>query len=283
MTGMTFHHVSLITGSRELAETCERFYKENFGMLLAYSVVSETNDFIFLADNVNPAGMPFEIIGKTAEEREEAFLKKHGPGLDHLCFTVDDVRKAYKDLAVAGVPFHISPYEFRGSFIAWCKDPAGVEIELLQIIADIPEPEVESQIPKAQYNHVSIAVEGRQLAQKTEDFYREHFGMKEILRGGPSEDMDWVYLADANGANPLWLEIVRAIYENEKTFIAKHGSGLEHHCFVVEDAKSYYKWLKDKGVTIQSELIEFAGAKMFYLRDPAEVLIQVLQMPEDLP
>lgn len=58
---------------------------------------------------------------------------------------------------------------------------------------------------------------------------------------------------------------------------------MEHHCFVVEDAKSYYKWLKDKGVTIQSELIEFAGAKMFYLRDPAEVLIQVLQMPEDLP
>lgn len=283
MAKATFHHVCLLTGTRDLADSCEQFYRSNFGMGLAYSGISETNDYIFLADNVN-TGMPsFEIIGKTAEEREDAYLEKHGPGLDHICFVVDDIQHYYTKLTSDGVVFHTPPYEFQGSWIAWCKDPAGVEVELLEINVEIPEAVVDGKVPKAQYNHVSILAGSRDLAQATEDFYRNHFGMTELLRGGPSEDMDWVYLQDASGKNPLWLEIIgSAIYDNEKAFIAKHGPGMEHHCFVVDDAEEFYTWLKEQGVKAETEIIEFVGAKMFYVLDPVGVLIQVLQMPEGL-
>ncbi len=280
MTKKTFHHTCILAGSRELATTCENFYRDNFGMGLTFSGVTESSDFLFYADNVNPALSPFEIIGKTIEEREDTFLAKYGPGLDHICFMVDDLRKVYEDLSADGVQFHVPPYEFQGSVIAWCKDPSGVEVELMQTNVYIPVVEVESQAPKAQYNHVSILAGTRELAQMTEDFYAKHFGMKEVLRGGPSKEMDWVYLEDASGKNPLWIEIVgSALYDSERAFIEKNGPGMEHHCFVVEDAGHYCQWLKDKGVTLESDLIDFSGARMFYLRDPANVLIQVLQMP----
>jgi len=282
MTEATFHHASLLAGSRDLADACVRFYRENFGMSVAYSGVSETNDFVLLSDNVNPALTPFEIIGRTAEDREDAFLESHGPGLDHLCFAVTDLRGAYRNLAAAGVPFHVPPYEFQGSWIAWCKDPAGTEIELLQIDVDIPAPAVETMAPRAQYNHVAIATASREEAQATEDFYCQHMGMTELLRGGPSEDMDWVYLQDASGGNPLWLEIIRAIFEEERAFVAEHGSGLEHHCFVVDDAVAFHAWLRGRGVALESNVFDFVGAKMFFVRDPAGTRIQVLQMPEGL-
>jgi catechol 2,3-dioxygenase-like lactoylglutathione lyase family enzyme len=283
MAKITFHHVCMLTGSREMADSCLWFYRINFGMALAYSGVSETNDFIFLADNVN-LGMPsFEIIGKTAEGREVVYLEEHGAGLDHICFVVDDIQYFYKKLVSDGVEFHVLPYEFQGSWIAWCKDPAGVDVELLEINVDFPETESNSKAPNAQYNHVSILTGTRELAQVTENFYRKHFGMTELLRGGPSEEMDWVYLQDGCGESPLWLEIIgAAIYDNEKAFIKNHGPGLEHHCFVVDDAEGFFTWLKEQSVKVETDIIEFVGAKMFYVLDPIGVLIQVLQMPKGL-
>jgi catechol 2,3-dioxygenase-like lactoylglutathione lyase family enzyme len=147
---------------------------------------------------------------------------------------------------------------------------------------DIPTPTVETEVPSAQYNHVSIVTSSREQAQATEDFYREKLGMTELLRGGPSEEMDWVYLQDTSGTNPLWLEIITAIFDEELSFIDKHGPGLEHHCFVVDDAVKFYARLRGRDVVLDSDVIDFVGAKMFYLRDPAGTRIQVLQMPEGL-
>jgi catechol 2,3-dioxygenase-like lactoylglutathione lyase family enzyme len=282
MGKVIFHHVCMLAGERALADKCEYFYRKNFGMRMAYDAVTDDTDFVFLADNVNDVENYFEIIGETAEPREVEFLEKNGTGLDHLCFLVDDLQAMYDDLVVKGVEFHIPPYEAYGSLIAWCKDPSGVEIELLQTDIDMVAGESKDNAPEAQYNHVCILAGSRELAQQVEDFYKKHFGMEEILRGGPSEEMDWVYLKDGAGS-PLWLEIVgAAIFENEKEFIEKNGPGLEHHCYVVADADKCYQWLIGNDVKTETEVMDFCGARMFFLRDPIGVRIQVLQMPEDV-
>ena len=279
MSNTTFHHVCMLTGKRDVAAVCERFYRDNFGMGMAYDAVTESTDYVFLADNVNPRLSPFEIIGDIVEERETEFLEKHGPGLDHICFQVDDLQAVYESLVAAGVEFHIPPYDAYGSLIAWCKDPAGVEVELLQTDIDMGEAKIEGAGSKAHYNHVCILAGNRELAQRVEDFYKQHFGMKEILRGGPSKEMDWVYLQDASDT-PLLLEIVgAAIFDNEKEFIEKHGPGMEHHCYVVDDADEFYRRLKRNGLEPETEVMDFSGARMFFLRDPVGIRIQVLQMP----
>ena len=56
---------------------------------------------------------------------------------------------------------------------------------------------------------------------------------------------------------------------------------MDHICFVVESADEYFEWLKGRDVELESDLIDYIGARMFYLRDPVGVLVQVIQMPED--
>ncbi len=69
---------------------------------------------------------------------------------------------------------------------------------------------------------------------------------------------------------------------NERTFLEKNGPGLQHHCFVVEDTDNDSMFLKDKGVALASDVVEIGSTKMFNLRDPAGISVQVLQRPEEI-
>ena len=53
---MKFHHTCNLTGNRELAAACERFYVNNFGMGVAFADVTETADYSFYADKVRREG-----------------------------------------------------------------------------------------------------------------------------------------------------------------------------------------------------------------------------------
>ena len=277
---MIFHHTCILTGSRKLAAECERFYIENFGMGIAFASVTENSDYSFYADNLNPAICPFEIIGKSFDEREAKFLRKYGPGLDHICFMVEDLQAVFEKMSVGGVKFHVPPYQYESFMIAWCRDPAGVEVELLQAEVEFPQARYESRAPKAHYNHIAIVAGSRELALATEDFYRKHIGLKQVVYGEPSETVDGIYLADASDGSRPWIEIIgNPRYDNEHAFLENKDPGLEHHCFVVEDADSYFRFSENKGLALASEVFEIGSAKMFYMRDPAGVSVQVLQMP----
>jgi catechol 2,3-dioxygenase-like lactoylglutathione lyase family enzyme len=280
---MIFHQTCILTGSTKLAAECERFYIDNFGMGIAYASVTENSDYSFYADNLNLAICPFEIIGKSFDEREAKFLRKYGPGLDHICFMVEDLQAVFEKMSVGGVKFHVPPYQYESFMIAWCRDPCGVEVELLQADAEFPQARYESTKPKAHYNHIAIVAGSRELARATEVFYRKHIGLKEVLSDHPSEAMDRTYLKDVSGGPHPWIEIIgTARYNNEHAFLENKGPGLEHHCFVVEDTDNYFRFLKDKGVALASEVVEIGSAKMFYLDDPAGVSVQVLQMPKGI-
>lgn len=278
-----FHHVSILSGSNRTMHDCEVYYAHHFGMRVVKPAGKSPEEaYSFLTDNAGSGGMPLEIIGEQWEQREREFIQRHGPGIDHLAFVVEDTDLAVRDLEAAGIHFHIPAYDFLGTRIAWCKDPSGVDVEIMQareMDLDLNE-NLRVAVQAAQFNHVGILTGSRILAGNTEEFYRKHFGMKVIHRGDPSEPaLDWVYLEDSSEANPFWLEVVGpALWEDEKRFLEQHGPGLDHVCFAVGDVEAHYHWLAASRVQLESEIIDYDGARMFYLRDPAGTSIQVLQM-----
>lgn len=277
---MRFHHTCILTGSRELASSCEQFYLENFGMGIAFSDVTETSDYSFYADSVNPAICPLEIIGTSFDEREKNFLRQHGPGLDHICFMVEDLQAVFKTMSGNGVKFHVPPYQYENYLIAWCSDPTGVQVELLQADIKFPQIKYESITPGALYHHIAILSGSYELVQATENFYRAHIGLQKVTNSELCRITDGIFLKDSSTEPCTWIEFIGpAHYDNEYAFLEKNGPGMEHHCFVVEDVDHYYRFLINKGVTLSSDLIEISGAGMFCLHDPAGVCVWVLQAP----
>lgn len=58
-------------------------------------------------------------------------------GVRHICFEVPDVQAAYDRMTIAGVRFTRPPYtvpgtEANGTVLAFCLDPDGTRVELLQ-------------------------------------------------------------------------------------------------------------------------------------------------------
>jgi len=282
MTRYKFHHMSLLAGERQLAETCERFYIDHFGLKTTFPAgdTAETS-FSFLADRIPAAMPPLEIIGDTYDARETVFLEKHGTGADHICFEVDDLDRTCTDSSKAGVPFHIPAYDFLGSKIAWCKDPAGTEVEFIERTEAIlgKAATQEPYTAPARLDHVSILTGSRELAAATERFYRDHLEMTVARRGDPANrETDWMNLEDASGTNPFHLEVIgEVISETERRFLERHGPGMDHLCFDVEDVEAYCDRLQKKGVGIAIPLTDYYGIRFFYVRDPIGVLVQVRQ------
>jgi lactoylglutathione lyase len=61
-------------------------------------------------------------------------------GFNHLCFQVDDLQKAAKQIEEAGYKLTSAPKEGSDkNWQAWVTDPDGVRIELMQIDPDSPQ------------------------------------------------------------------------------------------------------------------------------------------------
>jgi len=283
MSKFEFDHVSLLTGTSELARECERFYCEMLGLKIAVPAgKNPEEDFSLLSDGTSGDRASFEIIGQIYEERERKFFDLHGPGLDHLFFETEVVDRSYESLSAAGVQFQVLPYTFLGTRIACCKDPIGTDIKITQHAPSTKTEAIEAKSKgvNARLNHVGILIDDAEKAQETELFYREHFGMREIMRGDPNQEgMNWVYLEDFTGANPFWLEVVGDVFfEQERAFLDNHGFGMDHLSFTVEDANTSFEVLRDRGVKIEIEPLDYDVVRMFYVRDPAGAMIQLIQM-----
>jgi catechol 2,3-dioxygenase-like lactoylglutathione lyase family enzyme len=286
MARYKFHHMSLLAGERDLAERCERFYLDHFGLkIMAPAGDTDESSFSFLTDHLPGEMPPLEIVGDVYDARETDFLKKHGTGIDHICFEVEDLDRVGADLSRAGVPFHIPIYDFLGMRIAWCKDPAGTEVELIEgVDSYLPQAQPdEPYVSPARLDHVSILTGSRELAAATERFYRERLEMTVARRGDPgNRETDWVNLEDASGTNPFRLEVIgETISDTERRFLKRHGPGMDHFCFDVQDVSASCKRLQEKGVGIEIPLTDYYGIHFFYLRDPLGVLVQVRQAMGD--
>jgi catechol 2,3-dioxygenase-like lactoylglutathione lyase family enzyme len=87
-----FHHVSILSGSKGMLHDCEAYYARNFGMhVVKPAGESPEEEYSFLADNAGSGGAPLEIIGEPWEKREHEFHQRHGSGVDHVAFIVEDM------------------------------------------------------------------------------------------------------------------------------------------------------------------------------------------------
>lgn len=126
------HHISILC--RDIPEL-ENFYIDKLGMRTTHE--NRKEGYIFLADpelvtDELRAAPLLELMGPPGvEEREQAFLDRYGPGIDHLCYVVDDVDTAFNELKSKGVVFDLEPMDYAGNRIAFFKDPNGVDIELM--------------------------------------------------------------------------------------------------------------------------------------------------------
>jgi glyoxylase I family protein len=64
--------------------------------------------------------------------------RAHDFGVRHICFESDDVRAAYERMTAAGVRFTRPPYTLDdGTVLAFCSDPDGTRVEMLQPGSDL--------------------------------------------------------------------------------------------------------------------------------------------------
>jgi catechol 2,3-dioxygenase-like lactoylglutathione lyase family enzyme len=129
------NHVSMLCNA--LGEL-ERFYIDALGMQTVFDWHDE--GFVLVADPAfvtdrSRSAVTLEIMGSEAEwEREQTFLRDHGPGIDHLCFVVADVDAAYQTLRSRDVPFNYPPEDMDTNRVAFFKDPNQVDVELMMAI-----------------------------------------------------------------------------------------------------------------------------------------------------
>ena len=85
-----------------------------------------------------------ELLHFKSHPVEASAKKVFTPGLSHIAFTVPDVDLSYRRLSDAGILFNAPPQcsPDRRAKVAYCKDPDGTYIELVQVF-DVPAPLVE--------------------------------------------------------------------------------------------------------------------------------------------
>jgi catechol 2,3-dioxygenase-like lactoylglutathione lyase family enzyme len=71
------------------------------------------------------------------EDAKEITARAHDFGIRHICFEIADVRATYERLTAAGVRFTRPPHvithgDAAGTVLAFCFDPDGNRVELLQ-------------------------------------------------------------------------------------------------------------------------------------------------------
>jgi catechol 2,3-dioxygenase-like lactoylglutathione lyase family enzyme len=128
-------HISILCN--DLAEL-EGFYLNLLGLRTVFDWREE--GFVLVADpalvaDPSRTSVTLELMGPEAQwEREQAFLKDHGPGIDHLCYVVADVDVAYRILRSRDVYFNYPPEDMDTNRVAFFKDPNQVDVELMMAI-----------------------------------------------------------------------------------------------------------------------------------------------------
>jgi len=66
----------------------------------------------------------------------DTLVKACDVGCNHIALQVDDIEALYKKLQIAGIRFHAPPIVSpdNGAKVAYCRDPEGVIVELVQLL-----------------------------------------------------------------------------------------------------------------------------------------------------
>jgi catechol 2,3-dioxygenase-like lactoylglutathione lyase family enzyme len=172
--------------------------------------------------------------------------------MDHFSFLVDDADVWYEKLRPEGVNFVTKPEEFLGVKEFYFYDASGAIAEMMMFLdpSFAFAPPVEAQPASGvdyRLHHISITCRD---VPELESFYLNKLNMSTV---NENRDEGYIFLADPefiadNSREAPMLELMGppGLWEREQDFLAKHGPGLDHLCFVVDDVDQAYEELVSK-------------------------------------
>ncbi len=126
-----------------------------------------------------------------------------------------------------------------------------------------------------QISHLGLAVKGLQQAR---DFYRSVFGVESsepMVGGGGTVRASLIHLDN------VVVELLEPIGSEGAIakFLAKHGEGIHHVCYEVDDVNAEIESLKAKGIEILGEPVPGAEGLSVFLhpRGTHGVLVELVQ------
>jgi catechol 2,3-dioxygenase-like lactoylglutathione lyase family enzyme len=272
------HHVDILTDDmgKSLA-----FYQEKLGMQLVFHSDAGGTDVAFLADRVN-TNFFIELVGPPFIDFQDTFFKKHGPLMDHFSFLVDDADAWYEKLRPEGINFITKPEEFLGVKEFYFYDASGTIAEIMMFLdpsLTLASPAEAAPSNGVDYRLHHISITCRDIPE-LERFYVEKIGMQTIRE---NRKEGYIFLADPELIADKTREVPAlelmgppGLWEREQAFLAKHGPGLDHLCFDVDDVDEAYEDLVSKGVKFDVEPMDYEGNRIAFFKDPNGVDIEIM-------
>lgn len=194
-------------------------------------------DYTFLA-----CGSPFQVQLESPPyqfEYERIWHDRHGSGINHICWIVEDAKVAFDHLAANGCEFAQEYTEFGvyNGFVA--EDPEGRWIEVMEYVGDFKTPDVECcpfGVPGLQLFGVTQFTE--HVAEMSV-WYQRVMGLK-VLHG--SVEAGTLFLADGaydRDSHNIALILSEPSSAFERSEFAKHGpviGGIDYQATELERA-----------------------------------------------
>ncbi len=99
-TFRSLDHVAIVVDNTEDALT---IWRDRVGLEVLYS--EEVNEGTIRLTHLNLGNTHLQLVEPLTEDHPlRDWLVEHGPGLHHLCLSVDDVGQAFEDLPEQGMP-----------------------------------------------------------------------------------------------------------------------------------------------------------------------------------
>ena len=126
------HHVAVAV---ESVDQSARFYRDVLGLNVAKTLTLENQGLKVAL--IEAGDTEIELLEPTSDDNTvKRFLERRGPGLHHICFQVDDVDAAMRDLGERGAAF-VDPVPRQGAvgLVAFMPPDVagGVLVEVAQV------------------------------------------------------------------------------------------------------------------------------------------------------
>ena len=174
-----------------------------------------------------------------------------GSSVDHVGFTVQDIKVAMAEWSGAGVPVEPSPFGREDQ--AWIMTGDELRIEIL---------EETSQLLPIQHHHVHYSIPETRIAE-AQAWYGRVFGAVKSMRGNFQS-------SDIPSANLTW-----GVARQDN--VGTEGRALDHVGFLVEDIDAFCRHARSEGIDLDRPCASdsTSGQTRAYLYDPFGTYLMV--------
>jgi catechol 2,3-dioxygenase-like lactoylglutathione lyase family enzyme len=277
-----------------------QFYEQSVGMTLVRRMSSAVNSGMpDLGNEKADTGKAAIIRGANSFLRLMEFdhslpahkggvLPAQGPGITHICFQAPKAKPIDGKFIESGGSWVSSTgamVDMRGVgfMYGYLRDPDGIMVE----IEHDPEPKFNGDIWMA---HVAIATPD---LTKTLAFYEKVLGFAHFRRGDNRSAPTYGQVVGIEGAvlHGAWFRLAHNYnlefwqFSNPKTPVRGAPASINqlgYNLIALEtiDIEADYARIKAEGVALDTEIVETADGRAFYLRDPDGNLITLTEIEE---